>query len=217
MLGRRLGFEYDGGVHRALAFAVFVLVGTACHARAAGPSLRDGDLVFQASRSSQSAAVALATKSRYTHMGIVYLREGKPFVYEAVGPVKLTPFKEWVARGERGHVVVRRLKEPPDEEALRKMKAAGEALRGKPYDLRFEWSDDAIYCSELAYKIYEAAGLTIGEKQPAGTFELSSPEVQKKLAERFSNAAPFDPEEPVVSPQSMFDDPDLVTVFDGAL
>lgn len=178
--------------------------------------LRDADLVFQTSKSSQSAAVSLATRSRYTHMGIVYVRDGKPFVYEAVGPVKLTPFREWVARGENGHVVVKRLSSTIDPETLKRMKDVGRTFDGKPYDLRFQWDDSAIYCSELVYKIYEqGAGIQIGEKQAAREFDLSSEAVQKKLRERFGKSSKFDPDEPVVSPQSMFDDPELVTVFEN--
>lgn len=189
----------------------------ALFANAPDPSvLRDADLVFQTSRSSQSAAVSLATRSRYTHMGIVHVRDGKPFVYEAVGPVKLTPFAEWVARGENGHVVVKRLSTAIEPATLTRMKQVAESFDGKPYDLRFQWDDSAIYCSELVYKIYDAgAGIQIGEKKPAREFDLSSPEVQKKLRERFGKKAKFDPDEPIVSPQSMFDDPDLVTVFEN--
>ena len=177
--------------------------------------LLDGDLIFQRSQSSQSLAVSLATRSPWTHMGIVYVRDGAPFVYEAIGPVKLTPLKEWVGRGDKGHAVVKRLREPPSADALVKMKAAGATFDGKPYDLRFEWSDGAIYCSELVFKIYEAAGIEIGRKQPAKDFDLSSPEVQRKIRERFGPGAKLNPEEPVVSPQSMFEDPDLVTVFEN--
>ena len=72
---------------------------------------RDGDIVFHTSRSAQSLAIQLATKSPYSHMGIVYLRDGKPFVFEAVQPVKLTPLTEWIARGERQQFVAKRLRD----------------------------------------------------------------------------------------------------------
>jgi hypothetical protein len=40
--------------------------------------------------------------------------------------------------------------------------------------------------------------------------------VQKKLKERFGpGKAKFDPDEKVISPQSMFEDPKLVTVFEN--
>ncbi|HEX9603745.1 MAG TPA: peptidase, partial [Myxococcales bacterium] len=53
--------------------------------------VREGDLVFHRSRSAQSQAVALATGSAYTHMGVVLVSNGRLVVLEAVQPVKLTP------------------------------------------------------------------------------------------------------------------------------
>lgn len=42
-------------------------------ARAAGPdSLRNGDLIFQTSKSAQSQAIQAATHSPYSHCGIVF-------------------------------------------------------------------------------------------------------------------------------------------------
>jgi len=56
--------------------------------------LKSGDIIFQTSKSSQSIAIQRATKSKYSHMGIIY-KEGKnTYVYEAVQPVKLTPLKK---------------------------------------------------------------------------------------------------------------------------
>ncbi len=98
---------------------------------------RNGDIVFQTSRSSQSLAIQLATKSPYSHMGIVYFRDGEPLVFEAVQPVKLTPLPVWIERGERGHFVAKRLRDADSRltpETLQRMLAAGEALSGKDYD-----------------------------------------------------------------------------------
>jgi len=132
---------------------VILLTLLGCAPRA-GYEPRDGDIVFHTSQSSQSLAIQLATKSPYSHMGIVYLRDGEPFVFEAVQPVKLTPLDDWIERGERAHFVVKRLRDADARltvETLRKMRAAGEQLAGKDYDPYFEWSDDRIYCSELVW------------------------------------------------------------------
>ena len=67
--------------------------------------------MFHRSRSAQSQAVALATGSAYTHMGVVLVFDGRPVVLEAVQPVKLTPLPVWIARGEKGRVVVKRLRD----------------------------------------------------------------------------------------------------------
>lgn len=49
-----------------------------------------GDIIFQISRSSQSKAIQLATHSDYSHTGMLVIRNKKPYVFEAVGPVKYT-------------------------------------------------------------------------------------------------------------------------------
>jgi len=176
---------------------------------------RDGDIVFHTSRSAQSLAIQLATKSPYSHMGIVYLRDGKPFVFEAVQPVKLTPLDEWTARGERQQFVAKRLRDAASRltaETLRKMRAAGEQLAGKDYDPYFEWSDERIYCSELVWKIFErGAGIELGARQTIADFDLSHPAVQQKLRERYGDRVPLD--EVVISPAAIFAAADLQTVY----
>jgi Permuted papain-like amidase enzyme, YaeF/YiiX, C92 family len=177
---------------------------------------RNGDLVFQTSRSSQSLAIQLATKSPYSHMGIVYVREGEPFVFEAIQPVTLTPLAEWVARGDRGHFVAKRLRDANSlltAETLQAMREVGERFAGKDYDLYFEWSDDRIYCSELVWKVFdEGAGIQLGGRQTIADFDLAHPAVQSKLKERFGDAIPRD--EVVVSPVAIFDAPQLETVYE---
>lgn len=178
---------------------------------------RNGDVVFQTSRSSQSMAIQLATKSQYSHMGIVYVREAEPFVFEAVQPVTLTPLAEWVARGERGHFVAKRLRDASSlltDETLQAMRDVGERFAGRDYDLYFEWSDDRIYCSELVWKVFdEGAGLQLGARQTIAEFDLTHPAVQAKLKERFGDRIPRD--EVVVSPVAIFDAPQLETVYEN--
>lgn len=175
---------------------------------------RNGDIIFQTSQSSQSLAIQLATNSPYSHMGIVYVRDGKPFVYEAVQPVKLTPLHDWIDRGEKGHFVVKRLRDADSRltpAVLRKMRATGDPFAGKDYDLYFEWSDDRIYCSELVWKVFErGAGIELGERQTIAAFDLSHPAVQEKIKERYGERVPFD--EVVISPAAIFAAADLATV-----
>lgn len=179
-------------------------------------SLHDGDIVFQTSRSAQSLAVQNATGSRYSHMGVVLLRGGKPFVFEAVQTVRYTPFKSWASRGEGGHFVVKRLKAAahglkPAEVA--RLRQAAKPFEGRPYDLTFEWSDDRIYCSELVWKMYQRGlGIRIGELQKIKEFHLTNPEVKAKMHERYGDQVPL--EEPVISPAAMFESPRLVTVME---
>ncbi|MEQ9187085.1 MAG: YiiX/YebB-like N1pC/P60 family cysteine hydrolase, partial [Cryomorphaceae bacterium] len=71
--------------------------------------LRDGDLIFQSSTQGQSLAVQLATRSKWSHVGMLFEVEGQWMVFEAVGPVKFTPLRTWIAHGEGHHYVVKRL------------------------------------------------------------------------------------------------------------
>lgn len=141
--------------------------------------LRDGDIIFQESQSAQSKAIQLATGSRYSHCGIIYKTGEDYFVYEAIQPIQTTPLDEWVARGKDGHYVVKRLKKANHvltPQAIAKMKKVGSTMKGRQYDLYFEWSDDRIYCSELIWKIYkEGAGIEVGALQQLKDFDLSSP------------------------------------------
>lgn len=198
------------------------IAGYALAARAAGDpgdlgakQLRDGDLVFQQSRSEQSRAISLLTKSRYTHMGIVFHEGGEPFVLEAVQPVKRTPYRRWVMRGVDRHVVVKRLADASTvltTEVVQRMKSIGESFRGKSYDTVFAWSDERLYCSELVYKLYDrGAGVRLGAPQKLGDFRLDHPAVADEVRARYGAKVPVD--EPVVSPQAMFEDPRLVTVY----
>tara|TARA_B110000285_G_C15090362_1_gene598725 strand:- start:144 stop:986 length:843 start_codon:yes stop_codon:yes gene_type:complete len=175
---------------------------------------KNGDIIFQTSKSNQSKAIQLATKSKYSHMGIIYENDGQFFVYEAVQPVKLTPLTEWINRGENGHYVIKRLKNADQiltNSTMTKMKQIGEQFKGKPYDIYFEWSDDKIYCSELVWKIYQqATNIEIGQLEQLSDFDLSDNIVKAKMKERYGSNIPMD--EKVISPAAMFNSDKLITI-----
>jgi hypothetical protein len=203
---------------RAILLAVVALaVSSGCKesaAQTADPMLRDGDLIFQESTSRQSAMVKKLTGSRWTHMGVIFVRPSGPVVLEAVSPVRQTSLAAWTARGKGGQYVVKRVRDPNrlPPEKLVAMDRLGRSWLGRPYDPRFRWDDETLYCSELVHKLFErAAGVRIGTIQRARDMNLGDPEVKRALAARFRGKR-FDPDEPIVTPRSMFDDPALVTV-----
>ena len=191
-----------------LCLIVVLLLPT--HVGAATP-LRDGDIIFHTSRSAQSAAIQRATHSPYSHVGLVLYRDGKPFVFEAIATVRYTPLANWIARGDGGRYVVKRLKRDLTPQQVRKLRASAEKYTGKPYDLYFEWSDARIYCSELVWKAYrDALGIEIGARQKLREFDLSDPAVKAKMGERYGTRVPL--EEPVISPGAQFSSQLLETV-----
>ena len=195
---------------RAAAAAALFTLSTAA---AAAPEFQTGDMVFQQSRSAQSLAIQQATHSPYSHMGMIVTRQGQPFVLEAAARVGYTPLAQWTAQGERGHYVVKRLRDASrlTPKAREQLAQAGAEYVGKPYDLVFAWSDDQIYCSELVWKIYQRAlGVKIGALAPLKSFDLTSPAVRAKMQERYGANIPW--EEPIISPAAMYESDQLVTV-----
>lgn len=165
----------------------------------AASGLRSGDIVFQVSQSSQAPAVALASASPITHVGLVAVSGDKVTVIEAVEPVREIPFESFVAHGSLWGVS--RLREPPaDPDWAKPVLKAARALKGKHYDALFQWADDRIYCSELVWKAYQrGAGIELVEPQHVRDLNLSLPPVQA-LIEKRTHGKGVDPDEPIVTP-----------------
>lgn len=190
-----------------------LLITPALHAQDA--RLEEGDIIFQSNISPQCKAIELATHSKYSHCGILFKKDGKWFVYEAVQPVTQTSYDEWIAR-DRQHYAVKRLKGADTlltADVIAKMKLAGTKYMGKHYDSYFEWSNDRIYCSELVWKIYkEVLDLEVGKLLPMREYDLSHPVVKATMRERYGNNIPLD--EKMVSPGNIYNSPLLETVIE---
>jgi uncharacterized protein YycO len=194
-----------------MRWTCFLIAALGCWQASMANGLRDGDIIFHTSRSAQSLAIQRASHSPYSHVGLVFHRDGKPHVFEAIATVRYTPLAQWTARGTGGEYVVRRLKKPLSADQARRLRAAAEKYAGRPYDLYFEWSDDRIYCSELVWKAYhDALGLELGARQKLEDFDLSDPVVRSKMRERYGKNVPL--KEPVISPGAQFASPLLLTV-----
>ena len=110
--------------------------------------VREGDVIFHTSQSSQSPLIQIGTRSHITHCGIVVIKEGKPYVLETLKTLVLTPLDKFIARGKDGKYWLRR----SDKENI---KIEYAHYLGKPYDLAFSFDNDIYYCSELVYDIYK--------------------------------------------------------------
>lgn len=173
---------------------------------------QDGDIIFQSSQSRQSQAVEQATNSPYSHVGIIFIVNGRTYVFEASSKVVYTPLNNWIERGKHKNYIIKRLKDHNlSSNEIDKLKQVASTFEGKPYDIWFGWDDSYIYCSELVWKIYNRAlKLKIGQLQTIKEFNLSSSLVKKILKERYGNKIPY--QETVISPVAMFNSPLLITV-----
>jgi hypothetical protein len=193
-----------------------IVVASVVACSAGVPAVQDGDIIFQTSLSSQSVAIQRATHSKYSHMGLIVVRDGAPYVLEASATVRYTPLKKWIERGAGHHYEIKRLRESATmltPEHVNALHQAGTQFLGRPYDLTFDWSDERMYCSELVYKIYDRAlGTKIGDLQRVRDFDLTDAAVQAKMRERYGSELPLDA--PVISPVAMEQSPLLVTVVE---
>jgi uncharacterized protein YycO len=175
---------------------------------------QNGDIIFHESKSEQSPFIKIATKSKYTHCGIIYVEDGKAYVLEAERRVISTPLISWELRGKNNKYVIKRLSNAAQiltPAAVEKMKAIGKTFLGKLYDKTFEWSDTKMYCSELVWKIYDRAlGIKVGETQALREFDLSNKKVYTLLNDRYHGKIPYD--ETVISPSAVFDSKLLIKV-----
>lgn len=127
---------------------LIVIVGTITAHAGSPAEFKEGDIVFQISKSSQSKYIQLATGSIWSHCGIVVMKHGKCYILEAASTVRLTPLNDWVERGRGGIVKQRRIFEKP-------VKIKYEKYLGQKYDLAFKFNNGKMYCSELVYEIYK--------------------------------------------------------------
>jgi uncharacterized protein YycO len=195
------------------AIAVIALAATLCVAGEL--PLREGDVVFQSFPSPQCRAIQLATRSQFSHVGMILMHRGRLMVYEAVSPVKFTPIDAWIQRDAGHHFVARRLKNADSiltRAALQRMDSVAVSYEGRPYDSAFNWSDEKLYCSEVVWKVYhQGAGVQVGTLRKLKEFDFTSSEVRKKLKERYPDGIPL--EETVVSPEDVFQSALLQTVY----
>jgi len=127
-----------------------------------------------------------ASKSLYSHMGIVELKDGKPFVLEAIAKVSETPIEKWINRGRLNRFAVYRYKNLQTTKR-EEIVAAAKKLLGRPYDIYFSTHNDSIYCSELAGLAYQAAGLMLGKWQKVSELDVDNFLARTLIKKRSAN------------------------------
>lgn len=174
--------------------------------------LMNGDVIFHTSTSSQSEMLQIATGSELTHVGVIFIKNNKPYVFEAVQPVKITPLNEFINRGVSGKYKVLRLKTPLSESQIKSGISYSKKQLGKSYDLKFQWGDKKMYCSELVWKIYNNMGIEICETKKFSDFNLTNESVKNAIQKRYGNNE-FNMDESVVAPSDIYNSSLLYTVF----
>ena len=175
--------------------------------------LQEGDIVFQDTGGAQGDAIKAATKSQFTHCGVVFENQGSLYVLEAVQPVRVTPLAAWKQRSRIFHA--RRLKDESrlNAASLKKAIRWGSDQLGKDYDLHFKWGDDQLYCSELVWKIYHiSTGISLCEPKSFQSYFLDDPAVRSIIRRRYGALQNLPKNEPVVAPSDIAASPHLQEV-----
>ena len=175
---------------------------------------KNGDIIFHTSKSSQSKMIQLITESKLTHCGIIFYRNGKPYVFEAVQPVKKTPLEEWINRGVGKKYIVSRVKDPLTKSELNTMFNYAVSLLGKDYDSQFQWSDEKMYCSELVYKVMVAGDRFVGYGKKISDYNLKNDIVKKAIKNRYKGNS-INLNEMVITPVDIYKNPNVKTIYNN--
>ncbi len=193
------------GITLLIVFSSFQVNNTFGLKKQTNHHLKDGDIIFIVNPSGQGKAIQLATKSKYTHVGIIFIENDTPYVYHAVEPVTKSTLKEFVEMSTDNNYSLRRLKNQSllTKNIVNEMRADATKKLGTHYDLAFNWGNDELYCSEYVWKIYyKALALEIGKLKPLKSFDLSHPKVKEIMEFRYGDEIPYD--EKMISPGDMY-------------
>jgi len=193
-------------------FLWLALAGGVGAGQAKPAALREGDIVFSGSDAGQGAAIMAATRSPYTHCGILWVRDGKWMVLEAVQPVGIVSLEVFKARAKPGTFKVSRLKNPLPPSDVQLARIWAEAQVGKDYDFKFLWDDANLYCSELVWKIYKRAGVELCVPRRFRDYHLEDPKVRLVIEERYGSLEKMPRNEEVVAPSDLAESKLLVDV-----
>ena len=167
--------------------------------------VREGDVIFQTSQSSQSPLIQIGTRSHITHCGIIVMRDGKPYVLETLKTLVLTPLDQFVARGKDGKYWLER----SDKENI---KIDYTHYLGKPYDLAFSFDNDIYYCSELVYDIYKnQLGIELCKPKQVGDYLILGTDKLDKIENTMQRRG-ITKEQYAVAPVDVFESEYLYSV-----
>ncbi len=187
---------------------------------------RPGDLVFQEADTPEGEAMAAATGSRLTHVGLTRDTGGGVYVVEATAEegVFEAPVEDFIARGRKHRYAVYRLPPRGAPNWYSAILAAFEHYNA-PYDRFYLEGEDAFYDAELVRKSFEAVGVELGKLEPLGAL-ASDPAVKARFLQDWRNhprcrARGLDRDacwasmkaQMVVTPASLAADPKLTLVF----
>jgi hypothetical protein len=182
------------------------------------PPVFEGDIVMQISDNPQHVAFGKACGSKYNHVGIIFIRprDRMYVVMELNDSVTATALTAWKDRGQGGHIALLRLKNSNqllNEKKTERLKKGAKGFRGVKQDYYYSWSDDALYSTELVWKMYNnALKISICEPGTLGEWDLTGLLMHGQLTKKYGTAIPKD--EKVVSPDAIYRSSKLEVIYE---
>jgi hypothetical protein len=117
-------------------------------------SYQSGDVILQPLDCYSCNLIEAQENSIYSHMGIIIEKNKEIFVAESLGQVKLTPIKEFIERTQKGQKnLILRHKDFQIGYHISFIKRKFHEYEGMPFDSKFLWDDENLYCSEFVWKL----------------------------------------------------------------
>ena len=137
--------------------------------------LQDGDVLFRLGRAQThlvmnfSAVTAVATRSRYSHSGIVRWRDGLPQAVDITASgFRAQSFPVWMREVDHHKFAIARLKPAYRDRIPQVLAFLDEQSEVRPeFDFVFEPSSERFYCNEMTEYAFRAAGVPLSEAVPS--------------------------------------------------
>lgn len=182
------------------------------------PPVFEGDIVMQNSSDPEFVEFGKICGSKYNHCGIIFIRprDHMYMVAEVKDSVHLTPLTEWTARGVDHHVALLRLKNSSqilNEKKTERLRKSGHLFRGKKYDDALSWSDDAIYSTELVWKMYHSAlNIDICTLGKISDVKMAGTKAEEAAKKRYGQPLPAGSQ--FLSPDAIYKSLDMQVIYE---
>lgn len=92
-----------------------------------------------------------------------------------------------------------------------KLVQQAETYLNQPHDVYFEWSGNAVYCSELVWKTYKKAlAIEVAPLDKLSSFDLGHPRVKALMKQRYGQHIPLN--DMVIASRVRFNSEQLIDV-----
>jgi len=200
--------SYDSKVMLKVAPLILATLTVPTTAQAADAPFQwhTGDIIVQEGASDQAKAIKAATDSPWSHVGMIVFKNQRPYVFEAIQPVTLTPVDKFIKRSHKSNFKILRLKKPAKKTPLVLTKSQVYVTKqlNKNYDLKFEWSDTKMYCSELVWKTYKnTINVELCAVRKFSDYNLDHPAVKKMIDKRYGGKENLPMDHKIIAPSDI--------------